>query len=380
MPIKYLCIDDENSKAPEGYLNLVASKFDKSIFLERVHPKKEIALEIDEIKNHAAINKDTFGLILDLRLDRDPDEAGNHASYRGATMAQELRTRMAEGEISPFPIVLWSMDDMFKRSYEQDDTSHDLFDSVYIKDKDITENPIKFGLELISLVEGYKLITAIRAAAPPDLPILLGTDVELFNTFDPRILESIQLKCSKSTQECARFILSEIIKPEGLLIDENVLAARLGVNIEKSGDSWSRLKSILEVTKYTGVFSTGWYRWWSSQLDLWWLELAEKQTPLKRLGASDRVRVLNGLFTLTLIVAEPIAPNYSDRFWTICQILNLPLDSIDGFRASCPSLKPWQNPPYLSTQAVLERKGRDKWRVSPLEVSRLQTLKVSEST
>lgn len=376
MPIKYLCVDDEKD-TPERYLNLISKTIGDGIEFERSSPR-ELSEQLNQIKEIASARPNQFGLILDLRLDRDPDDNGYSVPYRGSSLAQELRTRMAEGpkEMVSFPIVLWSIDERFKRSYEADDTSHDLFDCVYIKDVDITERPRGIGLEMQALVSGYQVIRESREAGKLDLSKLLGIPKEQVEILDPRIIEALCSRLEiKSDHEIAQFILNELIRAEGLLIDEDVLAARMGVDITESKDSWNALKEHLNVAEYTGVFSSAWPRWWAYEVDAWWSQLKEKQIPLRRLSANERVSGLNELFNLKLVMVSPIEEGYSGRYWTVCQILRRPLDSVDGLRAVCPNLKPWQDPPYLSVKAVLERLGGNKWRVHPLEYDRLERLK-----
>ena len=59
----------------------------------------------------------------------------------------------------------------------------------------------------------------------------------------------------------SRFIINELLQKSGPLIDDKILAARLGVDINSSKD-WNNLLKKLNNTKYSGVYSDVWKRWW----------------------------------------------------------------------------------------------------------------------
>ena len=68
-----------------------------------------------------------------------------------------LRTNFAEEDALAVPIILVSTDERLS-SYYSDETSHDLFDVVYDKLKDIADHSREVRKELISLSKGYKKI------------------------------------------------------------------------------------------------------------------------------------------------------------------------------------------------------------------------------
>ena len=90
--IKYLYIDDD-AETVKGIVNGLNKKGILNIDLRC--PKSSWKEEIDSLVK----KKDFDGLILDLRLDITPvsnDSNGTKASYRGTSVAQELRQRITE--------------------------------------------------------------------------------------------------------------------------------------------------------------------------------------------------------------------------------------------------------------------------------------------
>lgn len=360
MPINYICIDDENTAALKPSLDLIEQNAD--IKIDLIEPEK-LENSIDNINK-----KPPDGLILDLRLDKK-------VGYRGPTVAQELRTRMAEGGLRSFPIVLWSVDENLQSSFNRDDTAQDLFDSIYTKDGIESD---QMACELISFVNGYNFINEQLGGGNTEIYKMLGLGNDDSEMLDPRIGDIFQgLDKPKSTHEYARYVHKELILTQGPLINEKVLAARLGIDLEKS-PYWEELKELLNDTSgYRGAFNDAWPRWWGRKLESWWLEFSGEKTPLRRLQAPERVEVLNNNFGEgAFLPATPIEDGYELRYWTVCLGYGRPLDTNDGLLAASPELKPWQEPPYISIKAALERVDRDKGvRVHPLELERFKEIK-----
>ncbi|MBI1921146.1 MAG: hypothetical protein HYS23_08710 [Geobacter sp.] len=369
MPINYICIDDESSTDVDPLLKSVCETTGE-LKIDR-HKPVEIGKQVDFIKS-----KDPDGLILDLRLDQQKNEEGYKVPYHGLALAQELRTRMTEKRLNSFPIVLWSVDSKFKDSYDRDSTSHNLFDKIYVKDTEFTHEPARVASELVALVKGYLKIIKGQEPVKGHFQRILGLAEGASDTWDPRIGEKFLSQYKYPPHEYARYILRELIEVQGPLIDENVLAARLGVEQEISVD-WGKCKLLFTGCYYKGAFCEAWPRWWAAEVDKWWTFQTKAPGPLRRLSAEERVEFLKTkLKSKGLVAAKPIEEGYSTRFWTICQGLEKPLDPIDGLRSSCAELKAWQDPPFLSIKAALERIGRDRRVVvHPLERERLAEIK-----
>lgn len=364
--VNYLCIDDQPEEIIRPLLTTLEQANRKLKFL-RMHPT-EIGQQIAKIIELTK-NPECFGLLLDLRLDMDADQEGNRVIYRGPTLAQELRTRMAEesdNNIASFPIILWSVNQKFSQSYFNDDTSHDLFDLVVNKDDIVSSE--RLALEITSLANGYKSIPSHIKNPEKILGLKKGEII----TLDPRLVEAIQ---TSSISDLASIVLKKIIKREGVLVDEETLAARLGINPESSKSEWKTVLKVLKESKYKGIFHDGWDRWWWHKVENWWSTLHSRKGTIRRIGAQDRTNVININLGTNLIAAEAISNNYSDKFYTLCKATKRPIDTIDGVRILCSDISPWEDPPYVSIEAALERINRDLWKPDPLEKARLDELK-----
>lgn len=368
--VKYLCIDDQPADFIQPLLNKL-SGFKAGLTFDRMHPQ-DFECQFERILRLAS-EEPSFGLLVDLRLDQDADlESGSKVYYRGPTLAQELRTRMAEGALPSFPIVLWSMNDNIVHSYAPDSSSHDLFDAVYAKDDGqhiLGENAAS---ELFWLAAGYhRLNLLFEQSSAFSLEDFVGLIEGDRDYLDPRLISFLK---GKVVYETAGKILNTLIRSEGVLISELMLAARLGVDVERSADSWERLLVEIHSTSYSGIFHEAWPRWWMHRIDIWWTEMVNHKASLRKYPASERIAIINEKFSLELVAAPPIENNYSVRYSTICVATGKPLDPVDGFKVFNPRQDAWQDSKYVSAYAVLERVKKSEWMLDPLEIERFKQL------
>jgi len=369
---KYLCIDDQQDQTIEALLNSLSRG--KSISFDRQTPV-EIGLQIKQISEAAEINKENgFGLLLDLRLDTEADANGNKVPYRGPTLAQELRTRMVERAVRSFPIVLWSINEKFVASFYPDDTSHDLFDAVYGKDEQVLKQPQVVAQQMISLVTGYQMIELPEINKQTSIHCLGLADSDSVGVHPAFLDEYLLAMEAQSRHEVAYLLLSDLIRVPGLLVEEAIVAARLGVDIEKSKDSWLDIQKRIDYAVYRGPFGDGWQRWWWFRIEDWWNGLSEKQPNLRRLAAEERIQLLNKQFKLNLVAAHPMQSGYSTKFFTLCVATRGPLDPADGFRVIKRDRKSWHDTSFVSAYAALNRIEKGKWRIDPLDRERFDRL------
>jgi len=350
MSIKFLYLDDEG----ESIIKHFILPFENPSFGVKITPQFPKPFE-EQLKE--LLKGDYDGFIFDWRLDKTSNEENERRIFHAGSLVQELRTKAAESHQCEKPIVLWSTNERLMQSYNKDDTSHDLFDKKYVKEK-IIENVEQIALELKSLVSGYKTLIQKRSKAKGKLSYLLNLEKELSVMLDVR-LENIfdhEKKQIKPAHEYAQFILRDLIETPGPLIDERYLAARLGIDIEKSKD-WNKLKSkFLNRFQYTGPFYDGWIRWWSPLLENWWNSLDKNPGPLPLIDAQERVEFLKKVTKLyQLMAAKPILKDFGSRFWTVCASRKKPLDPIDGLMIESRDKYPWQERKYISIIAALER-------------------------
>lgn len=368
--IKYLCIDDQQDSTIDPLLARLES--DGLIEFERWTPKN-LEDQLPAIEGFIRAQKGAFGLLLDLRLDVDADENGNRVSYRGPTLAQELRTRMAEKQIPSFPIALWSVNTKFQKSYFGDESSHDLFDGVFGKDREVADCPDAVAKKLSALAVGYE---SLRGLNKESLISTLGLTSETSSPLYSQFLDEYsQIFTENATHEIAHFLLNELLKVEGLLVSEEMIAARLGVSISDSIGEWEKVKDNFGAAKYEGPFYQAWPRWWWFRVEDWWANLPHENCELGSLTSAERVSLLNEIFNAKLVESKPILPEYSSQFSTLCVGTSAPLDPVDGLRVVRRSSRNWQDTLYVSIHAALERVGRDNWRLDPLERDRLAWIK-----
>lgn len=372
--IKYLCIDDQKDSTVDTLLESITRAGGPTF--ERKTPV-EVGTQLDVVTKEAGSHVGSFGLLLDLRLDMEADSDGNRVPYRGPTLAQELRTRMAEGNLpSSFPIVLWSIATRFDTSYKGEDTSHDLFDAVYEKDKEILNETARVAREMLALTTGYQELSEAKRSEKKVVDILkLSTEDASGVYFD--FLDELESAIKSSAiHHPARLIITQLIRDPGLLVDESLLAARLGIDICKSGVNWTSLCETLKDAFYQGPFSSGWTRWWWHKVEDWWSKFPDQFQNLRRISASQRVSIINQKFNLELVAAKPICENYSDKFFSLCSATKKPLDPIDGFRVSNSSKKNWQDVAYVSIYAAINRVNKDAWgRIHPMDRDRFDAIK-----
>ena len=236
-----------------------------------ITPKEPLSWN-DQI-NQIVKSVDTFdGIILDWRLTEElqrlsPESEDNSIKYSAEALAQHLRFLATEKEVlkKDIPIVLCSMNHGFKNHYKRDSTGHDLFDEVYEK-MEFTENHSSVVNELQSLANVYKVLQTGKPSWYSILSVPKETklDVRLVNSLSTLIANMVP-------HVLVRFLLNEVVKKPGVLIDEHILAARLGIDKDGSRD-WQRLldKAINPKMKYSGLLSTGWNRWWAEGFVQWW--------------------------------------------------------------------------------------------------------------
>jgi hypothetical protein len=368
MPTNYLCLDDEAALVQPIVQLLEQANADLRI---EVRPPVPFDEEIRQL------GKESFdGLLLDLRLDRAADKDGKRVNYRALSLAQELRTRMTEGEIASFPLILWSVDDNFKISYDKDETSHDLFDRQYYK-ASIIDDKKTVAAEMMDLSKGYKTINSFKSRTVKSIYDRLIDLPDAFDTLDGRIANDIAENRSFPAHVFARSILQNLIFGSGPLVDEKVLAARLGIDIDQSLD-WSKLKTRLtDAARYTGVFGIAWPRWWMFKILSEWKKICPTAA-LQRLDAEERVDVLKKAFRLPrLSAAKPLVEGYDTRFWYVCKFLRAPLSPTDAVQLSV-DRREWQDGVYASLKAILDRLHKSNgYEIHAFERARIDELMAS---
>lgn len=361
MATKFYFIDDDPNSQ-----NKVRGFENNDLTIDAMQHKDSWGEEISFLNDQ----KDQFdGIILDLKLDDLPNRNGKRADFRGTSLAQEIRTRQKEGDMNSFPIILFSANDKIQQALEN--SGKDLFD-IRINKSKLNESAFSyFTPQLIDLSDGYKRLSGSSLAISQVLQI------------DEMTLDSRFVGEYNKNKECpvhiqSRFLITEFLTKQGLVIDENVLAARLGID-KSNSDNWSDLLKNLSKAKYQGVFSKGWSRWWMHLVEQWWNETIKAETFLRSTPAAERVEKIKEVTKLPkLVAAKKTEKSESDEFWTVCKGLGQPLDPVDGLLIQGQdNLYSWQEPEYVSVDAALLRKNIEKWiGIADIEKERYENLKV----
>lgn len=363
MVYKFLYVDDTRNQLEQGMINALQINGDIEITFKGPKDWEDLITFLKkEVPRH-------HGVILDLRLDDFQFEPGKSASYKGSTVAQELRNLSKEGKLSDFPIILFSGTD--KIDQYLDPTSRDLFDEIVDKTK--IEQPdylnyAQFRCVLKWLADGYLKLKSID-----NLEIKSVLDIADHRILDSRFVDYLISLKGKPIHTFVQFFIKEVLVKPSFLIDEELLAVRLGV--DRSSPDWSVLKEQLKPCKYTGCFSSNVEYWWMPKISMFWEEYVSRELVLRNTSTVKRVNAIKEYTGLqNLMHLEKSSRSKSDSLWTVCKATRAPIDTVDGFVISGQDNKfPWQEVEYISIGEAL--RPTKSYKISSLEKGRLGNLK-----
>ena len=328
---KYLFIDDEAGSVTKALLDGFKDQKLISISLLTLRKGEPFESVCNKIKDEFAAHH-YDGVLIDLCLD---GAGANSLAFKAQPFAQQIRTWAAEGKMPQIPVVLCSTIGNYD-VYIKDSASHDLFDDYFDK----TEVDYKdVSVRMKSLAEGYQLMNKKSIDAEEYLGRVDISEI------DNKVFDYLR---GPSTFDIARLILKDVMPYPGLLIDQQTVAARMGINMEES-KGWPKLKeAIYAQAKYQGVFSAGWERCWSDKVNSFFMNFSEGK-PYQILSAEERVGILEKAGFEGLAPAMPVELNNSSYYNTACYYSGLPLDSMEGIPVEDRmSLMPWQENHYVS--------------------------------
>lgn len=243
------------------------------------------------------VNSNPDLVILDYRLDEKPLESGQFINYKAGPLAQHLRDRAIENIRNDNPIIAVSYEYKIRDFYNPNETVHDLFDRVYLKD-DILEKPERIKKELIAYIEAYKEI--INYFGHDDmLHRLLRMDNTESGFIDYQYFK--ELSRLKAPHLIVKHLFPVLIERSWLLLDNDDLLALLGINPEcKNSEDFSTLLASMVKgnAKYDGIFSSGFDRWWLSRVKSYFENICPESPG--NLTAKERVDCLNQILKLNL--------------------------------------------------------------------------------
>lgn len=370
MAIRYYYIDDDPIATIQETARGLSVDKDKLEVLPYQHTKWDDQLDflIKEQGNY-------HGLLLDWGLNRK-NEKGDEANFDVEALAQQLRKLIIEkkGFGKDFPIVLCSAKYNFNTIFTRELSSHDLFDGVYEKDEFHERKNIVVE-ELIDYASSYQYLS--KSINPKEVVKTIQSILAIDNldSVDYRVVDHLTnlIVENKPIHEVARFLLNKVVRSTGILINDFVLASRLGVDIVTSKNAdWPKLLEVLKSVKYCGAFSVAWSNWWMTKLDDWWNENFSEA--LGMLNASERVQRLNDKFRLNLPTAAKTGKSKSDLFWVTCKVTNRPIAIEDAIIVVSPIDKAvWEEDQYFSIDCAVQQEAN---LVHPLERERLKKYKI----
>lgn len=368
MAYKYLYIDDNSEDNAKGIITGLQKE--NELYIKFENPKGDWEKERERVLSDEF--KSYTGLILDLNLEEIPNKDKETSHYKGSSLAQEFRNLSRAGAIKEMPIILLSATVNLEKYFDR--TNEDLFDLIVSREKlNNADLFISMRHRLISLSIGYELILKCKNENN-NLTELFKYDLENENI---RFVGEMKAVIENPAHIISNFVIKNILAKPGILIPEDILASRLGVNCLKSGD-WQKVLESIGKYVYKGVFSEGWQRWWMSGIEQWWSVELGIEKSLRSTKASQKVEYLKEKLGLKeLIALEKAEKSKSEAFWTNCVGSGVAIDTVDGLLiAGQDNYFPWQDKKYISIDEALKPRGKDKWeRLSPSEEYKIELLK-----
>lgn len=348
--VEYIFIDDESNKSVESIINGLNDT--KEIHISQLSISSDDGLESLTEKIKDQINcedKNTaYGILIDLCLN---GEGENSIGFTASPIAQHIRTLSSTThEIPNIPIVLCSTNEKIKKTYNADKACHDLYDYKFSKTADIQW--VKVAKKMRALANGYAQLGIYSSMEQ----ILNREDI---TNLDSRIFES--LEAPNSTYDVAHFLIKDLFQHPGPMIKETVVAARLGIDIQNSGQAWKQLLEFISPQiHYNGIFASGWKRYWTDQLDSLF-KTYSGGNPSSTYTAKERVEIIKQATQIEgLQTALPIEFCTSTYYNTICEALKRPIDSLEAYEIyESYDLRSWQEPKYLSFFALASGQNQD---------------------
>lgn len=228
--------------------------------------------------------------------------------------------------------------------------------------------------EISSIINSYKLIDKLKLSMNDNkdeegnehnqniIHELLSINREI--NLDCRFIEEMNHKLSLPSNNAAQFIMREVIAHPCFLIEEDLLAARLGIDKNKSSD-WNVLleKYINPYCKYKGIYSDIYDRLVMGEIENWWRNnIIDKS--LQGTDGDERVeRIIKFTGLNNLVEANKLPGCRSNSFWYICSGYKKPIGELDFYTVKTKKLKDysWQEKGTICMDAVVNEINIKEW-------------------
>jgi len=312
------------------------------------------------------------GFILDINLSDQVAADGKRFMGTGAGLAQDLRLLQSLGANNggqrPRPIVRLCAAQVFQAYLEGDNSTVDIFDLGFSKET-IGDHAAIARTKLVALPAFYADVANCDSTSAAKL---LGLSEDEYAALHSKFRGELGTELDRKTHEAASFILRELINAPGLLIEESVLAVRLGIDVEKS-PGWEAVRKHFEKAQYRGTGGAAFVRWWNPFLSSTWADL--HPTPLFRLTAAQRVEILEDIGFHEIVALTPDARSPGEKPWTISRStdseLKLPTDPRFAFPLNMP-VAPWLDEPVWCLE--MAKRNRNSAKLTADSRLRLQAV------
>jgi hypothetical protein len=332
----FLYIDDATGPNSDGERYRALLNKEGELRVTLIRPSREAVLV-----SEAELEDEVDGYILDINLRDLADADGRRFLGTGAGLAQDLRLLQTLGPTEgqrPRPVVRLCAAQVFQDYLAGDDSTVDIFDVGFDKET-VGDMPAMARQKLSVLPSIYEAVSkADRASAAG----LLSISDEAYLSLHSRFRIALETELTRKSHEAVSFLLRNFLEVPGLLIGEDLLAVRLGVDTGLSF-GWPAVRDFFQNAHYLGVGSKAFSRWWAQDVLKHWAK--HTATPLVRLTAAERVARLGALGLGELTALKPSEESPGDVPWQISTsedpALRLPCDLRFSFPIGAQGTAPW---------------------------------------
>lgn len=302
------------------------------------------------------------GVLMDVQLSAVHGELGT-----GPGIAQDLRSKQRAKDVQEFPIVRFAWPQPVAKYVGGDPASEDLFD-LEIGKEELLQSLLRVQSQLRGVREVYDALLGKPILETSAIGELLGlTPAELETWSDSSLHNRLAANRQIAPHVAAQILMRGLLLSTGLLIEEPILAFRLGVDRESSGQAWLDLKQKLSAIKYKGIAHASFERWWARGLEEWWLDLDGGASSLPALTISERVGKLRKRLELDLMPLAMPRGSAGDKPWRACALTLeaspsawVPVDPSAGVRLTPRvELPPWIDPQYATLGQAMRARNED---------------------
>ena len=321
-------------------------------------------------------------VVMDYRLDGTKRDDWDN-NFKAGGVAQVLRDRFVDAPEKDVPLVLLSTETNIRTLFAPDKTSHDLFDTWFLKDelhsgKGSRRDEIL--QQLRSLVSSYRRIKELREIKVPQelARNLLNIEQDEYDEVQPEGLKLTLLNSDGEAERphvISRQILHNVIKQPGILVGRDGLRARFGI----TEDSFDTLVKHVDLSAflYDGIFSSGWKRYWKHRFEKW--EVENFDTLLGSMTGEERAAALSEKFGFE---ANPAVSRWtgqsSEYFSVACSVCSQPTELKHSVAVFAPKLLSFMQRNRVCYDCIEREEGMRKLRVSIAEADELTVADIRE--